>query len=400
MVIMNLYYPEYVGWWRFLLLKKGGIMKKIFICCVLSFFLISQTGCGNKKEIQNARVKLELARKKIDLDQMYLVLKELKNLGDQEQDIDVELKKVEKAIPLLEKIKLNKSDHQHEEVVKAANNFLEYYPDHIEARKALKESGLIFTYLQQSINLLNGCFEYDNKTQEARLISTSTESKEVRIDYAKILNNIDKAEQYVKESKKLDPFFERALSLEKTICDTKNTIGIRLSDVVVITCATTIDDYMRLFSTVSRGLEASIESRYSSPQEYWKKASPILEKGRENDKPLLEELNQLSAYLDYFKESTISNSTMTVKEINIKLNTLVDAVVYPKGNVTDYRNSVRTIEAKIDELIAKYKSSSQNTEAASENIKGFGKALHDYQLFKTPEETKNILGKHKDLITI
>jgi hypothetical protein len=424
----------------FLFQVKGVFMKKIFICCVISFFLISQSSCGNKKEIQNARAKLELAKKKIDLDQMYLVLTELKNLGDTDQKIADELKKVEEGIPLLEKIKLNKSDHQHEEIVKAANKFLEYYPDHIEARKALKESGLIFYYLQESINLLNRNFEYEIKTidysdynevrqalrksglifvylhdsinllnfeyesnnPKAHLIKTSPDEKEnkIKIDYSKIIHNINKAEQYIIEAKKLDPYFDKALSIEKSIHDTKNTIGILLSDDVVTWAEIKINSYLEFFSIVSDGFESVIKSRYSSISVYWNGMSPMLQDFKKTDTPLLDELNKLSSYLDYYKESEISSLAMTVKEINITLNTLIEAVVYPKGSVVDYRKDVRTIESKIDDLIAKYRASSPNSDATAENIKGFAKTLHDYQLFITPEETKNILEQRKNMIQI
>ena len=114
-----------------------------------------------QKQIAEIKAKLDLARVKVDLDQMYLRLSQLKSISPASDEFNQEFEKVQTAIPLLQKIRLAKADHDHEEVVNDSAQFLELLRDQPEARQALKESGLIFSYLQELIRLVDACFGKD-----------------------------------------------------------------------------------------------------------------------------------------------------------------------------------------------------------------------------------------------
>lgn len=243
--------------------------------------------------IAGAKAKLELSTQKSDLDAMFLALKELQALGNNSPKISEQLTRVQTAIPLLQKIRLFQSEHNHEEVVKAAGKFLEYFPDHPEARRALKESGLIFAYLQEGLNSLSSCFEQDN-LDKTQLVQKKTNEGKDENDFSRIFFQLSKAEKLVTEAKKLDPQFERALEVDRVISDTKNTIGYLVSYSLITMDGVIATGYAGLFDAVYSLMQASLDLKYSSPSDAWKKAAPLLTKLEMDQKELFDRMDDLS----------------------------------------------------------------------------------------------------------
>jgi DNA-directed RNA polymerase subunit RPC12/RpoP len=344
-----------------------------------------------------ARAKLELATQKSDLDSMFLALKELQALGEDSTEIADRLARVQAAIPLLQKVRVHQSDHDHEEVVKAAGALLEYFPEHAEARRALKESGLIFAFLQEAIYALDGCFE---KAPEGKpqLIS-KRENEKHETDYDKVFYNLDKAERAAEEAKKRDPLFPKAIGIQKLVSDTKDTLAIRLCWLMISTSADSADREIKFYDTLYRGLEDSLYSRYSTPQDFWRSVSGNVRRYREAEAEVHKEISKISALLAGYKSGVALEYVQTSRDIALKSAALLSAVTEPMGNMNDYKASVNRIYEDLTGLFQKYKASAPNPNSVVESLVGAATAVSTYQLFRTPDETQPILDKHKTLIS-
>lgn len=367
----------------------------ILVGCAVVLILF---GCSqNREKIENAKNRLELARTKNDFDQMYLVLKELSSLQKDDPATADELKKVEAALPLLEQIKINKADHNHEAVVHVSSELLKIFPQHAEARRALRESGLIFSYLQKSLNLFNECLSYDTEKQQACLIQTTSDSNSKKTDFAKIVNNLNVASNAINDALKLDPYFDKAVTLQKTLAEFRNTIGISIAYNLYFTSQMMTNANESIFDIIYDGMTKSI--KYSSPSEFWKKIHPIVQKNEQDFNKTITELNEMSSFLISYKDSDISQLTTIAIEININASNLVKAVANPRGSMIDYKNDVSTLIIKNQELLSRFKSSCPNPEMVNTNVHGFGETLNKYELFRKPGETMNILQQNKELLS-
>jgi len=356
-------------------------------------------GCSqNREKIENAKNRLELARTKNDLDQMYLILKELSVLQKNDQQTIEELRKVEIALPLLERIKVSKGDHNHEDVVSASYELLKIFPQHVEARRALKESGLIFSHLQESISLFNECISYDDEKQQASLIQTTSDLGDKKVDYSKIVNKLALASDKINNALILDPYFDKAISLNKVVSAFRNTIGMSIANSVYIKSDALINKYVGTYEHVYMFMTILINVHGSS-SEAWATEAPFINKERHGDSANIAELNELSSYLLSFKDTYISQLATTANDINVNACTLVDAVTNPKGSMIDYKNDVSALSTKAQELSSRFKSSCPNPDMVNSSIHGFAESIKNYELFHKPEETKKILQQSKEIIS-
>ena len=348
--------------------------------------------------IAGAKAKLELATQRSDLDGMFLALKELQALDQDSPGIGKQLANVEAGLPLLQKIRVYQADHNHEEVVKAAGRFLELFPEHPDARKALKESGLIFAYLQDALSSFDACFADTGK--QIQLVQFKDEEFGEMPDFEKIFYNLDKAEKSLAEAKRLDAQFLPALSLEKLITDTKDSIGYDVSIVLLQFDQKSADSFSRMFNLFDSIMQSSLESSGSSPSDVWSKSiAPIVEEFESKFRGLYGKANDLSTYLNSFKSDDTSDFIQMVKAYHTKTMQLKNSVTHPTGNMLGYRADVSARRSALRDLGTKMETSIPNTHALIENIMGFATIGLKYELFKTPSETKPVLDKYKSFIS-
>lgn len=348
--------------------------------------------------VSAAKAKLELATQKSDLDAMFLALKELQALGDDSAATAGQLTRVQTAIPLLQKVRLFQSDHNHEEVVKAAGQFLDYFPDHPEARRAIKESGLIFAYLQDALNSLSACFEQD-RDGKAQLVQKKTDEGKEENDFSRTFFLLSKAEKSVGEAKKLDPQFERALGVERIVSNTKNTLGYSVSLDLIAFDGVIAEGYLSIFNNIYSAMQSTLGSRYTTPSDVWQRVEPTIKEYELKQKKLDDRFDDLASYLANFKGQSSPDAIQIAREIHRKAIQLKDAVSNPTGSMVEYRRDVGAKQSELLDLLRQMKSSAPNVNELRENIIGFGAAVVKYELFKTPSETRPILKKYKDLIS-
>ena len=73
--------------------------------------------------------------------------------------------------------------------------------------------------------------------------------------------------------------------------------------------------------------------------------------------------------------------------------------MHPTGSMIDYRRDVETKQAEFVDLLRKLRSSAPNANEVLDNDIGFASALLNYELLKTPNETKPVLEKYKRVIS-
>jgi hypothetical protein len=356
----------------------------------------------NQRAAAGAKARLELATQRSDLDAMFLALKELQALGNDSPEIEEQLAHVQTGIPLLQKIRLYQSDHNHEEVVKAAGQFLDYFPDHPEARRAIKESGAIFAYLQEALNSLGNCFQQDAGDKVKMVQKTADEVKInddfSKNDFPKIFFNLNKAEKSVAEAKKLDPQFDQALVVEKMVSDTKNAVSYSVSYGLITYDGVFAGACVDVFNGIYSAMESALASQTASPSDLWKELEPGISQSESNLKNTLDELDEISSCLTSLKGQGTPEIIQVARDMHVKTIQLKDAVLHPTGSMIEYRRNVETKQTELLDLSRKIKSSAPNANELLDNDIGFLSVASKHELFKTPTETKPVLERYKRLI--
>lgn len=361
------------------------------------------------KELEEAKARLELGRANDNLDEIFLALKKLRSLGD--SSAVSELEKVKSGIELLQNLRVAKGEHRHEDVVNDAAELIELFPKHAEARRDLKESGLIFNYLQTALQHLNSCFASDDKGElnfvmtvvkkkddpaQAPSSEKSINAKE-EFDLTRIAFNLKRATDSVDEAIKLDPQYDAALKLRKTVHQSQNTIGFLVSAGIFKIIDAGRPPLMKFFESVHSEMRESVGNRFDSPKDVWKRRQFSAAEFERVYEPLLKVLAEYASFLNQLDTKEIESVAKTAKEATVLLGNLKAVVLNPRGSLDDYKTDYLKVDEDFSKMIATWNTSSPNTEAIVSDVSGFAKSMAAFQLFKKPN-TKKLLEKHKSLI--
>ena len=361
-----------------------------------------------KKEAQLAKqrepilAELELARKKNNLDSMYLALSQLKSI-DPSKDLQKELEQVSKAVSLLEKIKVNKSDHDHENVVHYAHQLLLLFPDHTEARKALKESGLLFGYLKLAHHSVDSILDKES----ASFIKTDGS----KVDYESLLSNINKAKKYLGEAKKLDGFFTQTIALEESLQNLENNLATKLSSNIASTALEAGSKLESTFNTVYRRMELEHQLSLS----YIRLGSSLRGKSTSEAFAATASLrNSTTMMVDLYliiigddvealkllKDSERSEEVRAASDLLNRVKRLKREVMEPSGSMKEYKSDVSNAVDAVVEQNSIYKQSLPTKSQQEEDFKNLLMTIVGFKLYQQPENTKPILETHKKFLNI
>jgi len=345
------------------------------------------------KKVGNYLPQLQLAQKKSDLDGIYLALSNIKIIVGTSEKIDSSLSKVERTIELNQKIAEYQATHDHEMVVQYADMLLDLFPNHVPAKRALKESGLIFFYLQDAQRSVENIFTRD-KQGEVRVVKETNEDGESSIDLSKVFYEIVRGKESVAEAKKLDPQFEPAIELEKMLNGTGDTLVYLVASDMVNRAAQTTNSRITFFYQTYSFLASSIGLYGAS--EAWEKIEPIVTES-EKLKHYIELAQKQSQSLSQYNSEDTNLLVQHTKELAIELVSLHREIHNPTGSLMDYKQSVVKHKNNIETIIVKISSVVPSKGKLSESITGFGKTVIGYSIFKQ-ETTKPILEEHESLI--
>jgi hypothetical protein len=348
--------------------------------------------------VATARARTELATQKSDLDALFLALTELKALGDRSAETAEHLSRVQAGIPLLQKIRVYQADHSHEDVVKAAGEFLALFPSHPEARRAMKESGLLFAYLQEARDSVVDCFRQD---EDGRLcfIETRTPEGGIDVNLQRVLFLLSSAEKAVSEAITLDRQFERALTLSKIISDTTDTLGYLTAYCLVVQDVEVIQTYAQAFDFYYAAMVSTLVGSRWTPSDVWTyRAKPYLDRVDYDSRAKLERMDALASLLSQLRERAPNQTTHLAWELHVKAVEFREAVSCPTGSLIDYRETVQARFAELSALGSRAQSSTPNVERVRATVQGFRAAVMRYELYKTPSETRRVLATYRDFI--
>ncbi len=364
-----------------------------FLC--LSFCLI---GCNPQgKEIDNTKARLDLARQNNNLNQMYLSLTQLKNLGKKSKEIENELSKVESGIEILNNLTLYKSSHDHENAVKSAAQLLALFPYHPEANKTLNESGLILSYLESTKENINSCFKKSVENKFELIPPERMNGYNIKVNYRKILFNLGKAEKSLKEAKKLDPRVEQILEFEKIIRELKKNLILNLTN-NILKRSIAVTDYMNSFYNIIYSGMSDEEDKNWASSDFLKKAAPYIREVNKTVVPIINEMNILSSYLSNYSKEGETTFLKFVNQLNMKTSKYVSSITNPQSSIMDYKKKNDYQSRDIKSLITKINASLPESSKISKNIETFGATISHYRLFNSPKDTENILEKYKIVI--
>ena len=362
--------------------------------------LKAEIEAAKQKEIAAARTQLELARAKGSLEEVFLALKTLQALGGVGEEASKEIEQTKRAIELLNTLRIAKGEHRHEDVVHIASDLLDLFSENAEARRDLKESGLIFRYLEASLDYQQKCFAAD-RTNEVQQVSVKADhSEKEKLDFAKIAFNVKKAREMVEEAVKLDPQYDEALAAKKSLRQMQNTIGFLMSDRIFKLVNAQRPMLTKVFTVFNSGLQDAA-ALHGSPQKIWNNSKhKSLRDSLEADfDELMSDIEENASFLGQIEAADISTMTMTAKESAVLLTRLKTTVFSPRGNLNDYKADYLAVDSEFSKLVDRYNSSRPNAEAVVSDLAGFAKTLVGYKLFKKPDETRKVLQKHEKLIT-
>lgn len=140
-----------------------------------TILLLTASACQDTQAINGARARLDLARQRTDLGEMFLALRDLQSLGVRDPTVATELDRVDSGLKLEQQMKGDRADHSHEAAVKSAAAILEVFPDHIAARQTVKESGLIYRSLQTALTAIRDCFDWHTADGQPAPITVTTQ---------------------------------------------------------------------------------------------------------------------------------------------------------------------------------------------------------------------------------
>jgi hypothetical protein len=369
--------------------------KCLFFVIVLIPFLVIAACSKNENDILQTRTLLELARTKSDLDGIFIAVNKLMNLGDKDPELPAELGKVKKSLQLFELIRVSEGDKTHEKTIQFAHEFLAFFPNNVDVRIALRESGRIFGFLNESLRELRSCFY---KSAEGKFTFISAKETEYsQIDFEIVTQRLGNARKAVEEALKLDQNFETALNLRKLIMNAQ----VALCHSITKDIFTTIDQYRpmaeRTFDVVYKEMQESLHSRYGSPQKAWKRSQSVVTSLEETNKKVKNHFQNLESILCRIDTDENECKTDAVRNAIIIYDQYVKSVVYPRGTLLDYKNDFMSISSKWSELVSKYKTSEKNMDNIVESVTNISNLATGFRLYIS-EETPIIIQERLEII--
>jgi len=266
----------------------------------------AQLEIAKQKELEAVKAQLELARAKSSLDEMFLALKALQALGDKSETTASEVDNARTGVELLQKTRIAKGEHRHEDVVQHAAEVLELFPTHPEARKEMKESGLIFRYLQLALEHENACFVGD-QTGGVQLVKLTKEKSEKEgTDFTTIAFNLKKANDFVDEAIKLDAQYDAALGLKHSVRQMQNTMGYLIAQSIFKTSNLVRPRLDELFSVLRSGIQDdALKGRLGSPQGFWRQTRDLRDQAEELVKSLMASMQEQASFLNQLETPDI-----------------------------------------------------------------------------------------------
>jgi hypothetical protein len=357
-----------------------------------------------RKAIQDLERKLATAERNFDFPTGIQTLMEMKSVGGLSAVQAEKLKMFEETSDLLTKMRALRGDRNHEEVVKVADKLLVNFPEFPEARQALRESGLIYLYLEQALVRVAGSLSADMKS-----LRTVKSGDQEQVDLAGIAVNLKQADEFVEKATKLDPYFVQSLELQKRIKNAKTTLSyIIASDVstrINNVLGAADDFFVKGWNALKGVLDANQKAQYSwQMRDQWEFWNANYEKQAVELNGLVQfildsDATKVSLLADLKTEDT-ERLIAAVQKLAAQAPVLAGKYLQAGGHsVKSYGEAGGQARNEKGELINAVKATMPSSTRFADEFVTFIGLFSRYELYKNPDVVKPILKARKDLIS-
>jgi hypothetical protein len=400
--------------------------------------LVSQASAGLAIEPD-----LDLAREKSDIDQTYLGLKRMENVSFLSPVEKSELAKSSQALQDLQALRNDQANHDHEAVVLDADRILSTFPKNVEARRAFRESGLIFSYLEQAvqelkaislstkkvtaltsslsdqlgsmngnpsqteaiIKLVDGLIGFSAEEMEpirAGLL-TLTKTRAVVANFDHQVAMLADADKFLASALQLDPQYSESLAMKNMVTSLQNfMLGVlaeKLTAADATACSAAESEAVDMFNSVNWRLK--LDSNTLSPWDLYVEHSggikfPQLERAFDN---ALSDNDQWVATLRRLRNSGNGEYVDAAGQFIQQTPAIIRGLISPSGTWANYSAAIRTAQSQELDLTSKITAAKSEFSTEFERASINTAALEQFDYLKRPERTKPILQKRKELLT-
>jgi tetratricopeptide (TPR) repeat protein len=358
---------------------------------------MAQACANNENEILQARTQLDLAKTKTDIDGIFVAASNLIQLGDTDPALPAALEKVKKSLSLYELIRVSQSEGTHEKTIQLADEFLEYFPNHIDVRKAMRESGQIFKYLNESLNEFQSCFR---QSADGGFLYVSIKNAEYfQIDYNVVSQRLWNARQSVEDALRRDPNFDTALNLRRLIVNAQIALSSALTQEIFTIINRHRPAVENTFKAVHAEMQKSIHSRFGSPQKVWKRFQSNMTTLEAIHQEEIVDLNRLASLLPRLENEANESLIVSARNAVMIYDQYVNTVIYPRSSLMEYGNDYRSIASKWSEIDVWYQGIESNLNNLKDNITQIASLAMEFCLYKN-EQTPHIIQKRLEIIEL
>jgi hypothetical protein len=358
---------------------------------------MAQACANNENEILQARTQLDLAKTKSDIDGIFVAVSNLIQLGDTDPALPMELEKVKKSLSLYELIGVSQSEGTHEKTIQFADEFLVYFQNHIDVRKAMRESGQIFRYLNESLNEFQSCF---HQSADGGYLYVSIKNAEYfQIDYDVVSQRLWNARQSVEEALRRAPNFDTALNLRRLIVNAQIALSSALTQEIFTIINRHRPAVENTFDAVHAEMQKSIHSRFGSPQKVWKRFQSNMTTLEAIHQEEIADLNRLISLMPRLENETNESHIVLARNAVMIYDQYVNTVIYPRSSLMEYGNDYRSIASKWSEIDVWYQGIESNLNNLKDNITQIASLAMEFCLYKN-EQTPHIIQKRLEIIEL
>jgi hypothetical protein len=304
---------------------------------------------------------------------------------------------VKKSLSLYEQVRVSQSEGTHEKTILLANEFLEYFPNDIDVRKALRESGQIFRYLNESLDEFQSCFF---KSAAGGFSYVPIKNAEYfQIDFDVVSQRMWNARQSVDEALKRDPNFDTALNLRRLIVNAQIALSSTLTKEIFSTIGRHRPAVENSFDVVHSEMQKSIHSRFGSPKKVWKRFQPNMTTLEAIHKEEIIDLNRLASLLPRLENEANENHIALVRNAVTIYDQYVNTVIYPRSTLMEYGNDYLSMSSKWLEIDAWYRDIESTLNNLMDNITHIASLAMEFCLYKN-EQTPQIIQKRLEIIEL
>lgn len=348
-----------------------------------------------RKQVEYHQHELETARKNTDIEGMRDHLLPLDELGELTLEQQSELEKARTAVDLLESLRSAEKRHEHEKVVKFADELLTLYPNHRESAEELRNSGQLLLSLNEALVLFRECFNKGDDPGQVLLMRYDEHSGENIADLRRIAYNFESADRLIENALVRDENYKVSRDFEELLSEAKTSLGMLLVQSVIDNAKGEMSDARDLCGEIA-DLLPDLEMDEKDGAEFWQDYEAVLRRRREEYDFNLERLEEIAATLKSIKTEDTEKIFDEAVLNALSVSKVVDAVFEPKFTSFEYIKAVHAVLVPAASRLQKF--SDEVGEAATLEV--LAKVMAFYQrslqieVFTDPL-TRQLLAGHK-----